>query len=257
MSTTNTFELLETIILEKQLHKTSRNQRDCSALIANKMNYTDQIPNIYHAILWAGIENHNDHERACDVARKALRPLPKPHVYDISFCGYLQRVMDSATRAVYNLSVARDKVVVNETITLGGTGVDWAQDIADEVGIDASSLATLRLQIEEVYTNLNYIHLDLQSKFKENYDDLYMYAPSVQDDQNNWSVPFKTNDFSEACEAIELSNREFQENRGSGVIDLGLYDSSYLPGAKRIENVAAPRSSEPDFEDDDIDRAFA
>ena len=253
MSTTNTnvFTFLETIILDKAKHKSSVSQRNCATLVTRLMDYTDQVPNIFHALLWAGVNNHNANIAIEQEAAASLQPAPKPTVYDISYAGFLQRLMDTATREMYKITQSRKEATITEEVNLGGTGVDWTQDRADEVGIDSSSLALLRVQIDELFIDLRNVQILFTTAVElDNIEVLSMYAPSVQGEDGEWDVPFKTDDFSEACDAITVSDAEYAANRGSKVVDMKLYSLSDLPGATKITEQVAPASSEPDFVDD-------
>ena len=213
----------------------------------------DLCPNIYHAIYRAATTNH---DRNCDDQDLCIkRGLPfKAHVPNISYISFIQRVMDTASRGIQKVDDYRQKVDHDDVVTLGGTGVDYAMEQGDELGIDASTAATIRLDIEEIHFNLNQVVdllLDLQALNLWNADPFFMYAPKKPDAQGVWSHTLQSNDWSEVKEFIEFERTEYMNRPMERV---ATNDALTLVTKSRPDSeTKAPRSSEPDaFIDDEV-----
>jgi len=161
--------------------------------------------------------------------------------------------MDTACRNIANLSQSRIKVDHDDTITLGGTGVDFAMEQGDEMGIDASSEDTIRADVEEIYYNLNQVvELLLSPQYKMlnlwNADPFFMFAPKLPDENGVWTFQLQSNEWHEIREYIEFQR---SENSNRPMERIGQVESVGLVTKSRPELVA-PASSEPDFVDDDV-----
>lgn len=226
-----------------------------ASLVLNEISNGD---NPYVAIKRACLRNHNQNVDDQDAA--ALAGLNfKAGIANISFLSLMQRIMDACCWTARSISVERTRVDLDEA-ERGSIGVDNAMEAGDEVGIDASSENTVREDIDVIYELMFDAHTFLtQHKDMKlgNAEPFWMFAPSVQDEQGNWGVPFKSNDWNEVLEHLNLTVEEL--NRPSTTkIDLSTASvAARLEAASAPQPArepAAPRSSEPDFEDDDLDQ---
>jgi|TARA_B110000438_G_scaffold303400_2_gene364702 hypothetical protein len=212
----------------------------------------DKCPNIYHAIFRACTDNHDQNVSDQNLATSRGIPFKAP-IPNISYTSYIQRVMDTASRAIANLSQSRIKVDHDDTITLGGTGVDFAMEQGDEMGIDASSEDTIRADVEEIYFNLNQVvELLTSPQYKAlnlwNADAFFMYAPKLPDENGVWTFQLQSNDWAEIREYIDFQR---SENANRPMERIGQVESVGLVTKSR-QDLVAPASSEPDFVDDEV-----
>lgn len=210
------------------------------------------------AIKRACLRNHNQNVDDLEAARRAGVKF-KAGIANISFLSLMQRIMDSCCWTARSISVTRTRVDLDEA-ERGGIGVDYAMEAGDDVSIDASSENTVREHIDVIYESMFEAHTFL-TQCKElqlnNADPLYMFSQSELDVNNNWVVTFKSDDWNEVLEHLNLTVEEL--NRPSTT----KLDLSTASVAARLEAAstpqparepAAPRSSEPDFEDDELDQ---
>lgn len=126
----------------------------------------------------------------------------KPELYDIGFYSFIQGVMDKICWSARKGTMSRITVDEIEAELGLSTGIDFANEQGDEMGIDTTTKHAIRDDVLELNRMLNAVSARLAQKLRINADPLYLFAPStlVGDE---WVQEIKTNDWDEALSAMD------------------------------------------------------
>jgi hypothetical protein len=135
----------------------------------------------------------------------------KPELYDIGFYSFIQGIMDKVCWAARRGTNNRISVDEMEKEMLGGNGIDFANDLGDEIGIDASTKETIRQDVLEANRRLSNVSARLSQKLRIGADPLFLFAPTtlVNDE---WVQPVKTDDWDIALAEMERISEELRAN---------------------------------------------
>ena len=163
--------------------------------------------NIYDCIWVAAANNHNANVRdkaRCDQTGAQFTP----DIWNITFYGICQKIMDRVAWSARALTVSRGKQDEIDMSIAGSTGLDYTQDQADiDYGthaIDTTTLQNIREEVLEIYRSMSIVSAHISSQLKlPRAEPLYLFAPSTVDQQGNWSVPVKCDDWDHALAVMQ------------------------------------------------------
>ena len=135
----------------------------------------------------------------------------KPELYDIGFYSFIQQVMDKVCWSARRGANDRISVDEMEEEMLGGNGIDFANDLGDEIGIDATSKEAIRQDVLEANRRLSSVSARLSQKLCIGADPLFLFAPAtlVNDE---WVQPVKTDDWDVALATMNQISEELRAN---------------------------------------------
>ena len=135
----------------------------------------------------------------------------KPELYDIGFYSFIQQVMDKVCWAARRGANTRISVDEMEAEMLGGNGIDFANDLGDDIGIDATSKEAIRQDVLEANRRLSNVSARLSQKLRIGADPLFLFAPTtlVNDE---WVQPIKTDDWDVALATMDQISEELRAN---------------------------------------------
>lgn len=151
------------------------------------------IDAIWQATMINALFNQNE-----DIRCKSVGAIHKPEIYDISFYGFIQQIMDRACWSARAGLVARLKSDADDEENSGGNGLDFAQDLEDEVGFNLSTPSGIKEQIDDIYAKLSCVSADIAAARKLDGEPLYMFAPSERLEDGSWQVTHKLTDWDDA-----------------------------------------------------------
>ena len=137
-----------------------------------------------------------------DIKCKSIGAIHKPEIYDISFYGFIQQIMDRAAWSARAGLTARLKADLEDEKSSGGNGLDFAQDLEDEIGFDLSSPSGIKEQVDDIYAKLTCVSADIASARKLDAEPLYMFAPSEKTEDGSWQVTHKLTDWDDVVSVM-------------------------------------------------------
>ena len=165
-------------------------------MIIDRLSADTPAENIVDAI-WQTTMINAKFNRDEDIRCKSIGAIHKPELYDISFYGFIQQIMDRACWNARAGLVARIKADAQDAETSGGNGLDFAQDLEDTVGFDLSTPSGIKEQIDDIYAKLSCLSADIAAKRKLDAEPLYMFAPTERLDSGDWVTTHKLTDWDE------------------------------------------------------------
>ena len=213
------------------------------------INATD---NVYQAMYKASLRNSIENDKL--TAEATVNGVNyKPALYDISFYGFLQVVMDKCCWAVRRGSTSRASVKEREDELGGSNGLDWAQELGDDIGLDTSSLDVIESDVMEIYRKMFYTSTKMAAKLgMGRAESLALFAPTTLI-EGEWVNEIRTNDWSEALSCMDHIAETLRKGEDVTTEDLNapweMEDRSPTPerlkelGDKFRANVAATQSA--------------
>ena len=146
----------------------------------------------------------------------------KPKFYDIAYHNYVQLLMDALCWKARRLAKARvtdaDVALANNidfsvTSSPLGNGLDFTEDAADDLGIDASNQRTIKADLMQCYLELSLVQAAIGQKmpYANDLDTLHLYAAQTVDVEGNWYVPAKIDDYDEMMSHLDDVVQQLQE----------------------------------------------
>jgi len=176
--------------------------------IMNEMEINpDEASNVYNAIYYACIRNNDGN---CDEAEScaATGATYKAEIHNLTFYGQIQHIMDQVCWSARGLALGRGEADKVDASPAGSTGLDFTQDIADvEYGkFDTTSIQAIKNEVLEIYRHMTIVAATL-TQIPElklwSVEPLSLFAPSVCDDDGNWSTPVTCNDWDHAMSCMD------------------------------------------------------
>ena len=191
------------------------NQSPYKARLANKM--LDQLsgdhaaPTMIDAIWQATMLNakfNQQEEENC----KAVGALHKPEIYDISFHGFIQQIMNKVCWNARQAANARIEQDAEEAESSGGNGTDKTAEVTENTGLTLSSIADIKDQVDDIYMKLSCVSAEIADKRQLDAEPLYMFAPSERLESGDWVVTHKLDDWDDTFATlnnivVELNDR--------------------------------------------------
>jgi hypothetical protein len=178
--------------------------------MSRKLHGDSAKTNPRQAIYYAGMRN--SHTNKLEKERFATSGIKfVPEIYDISFYSFVQNVMDKICWMSRKAAAARIEQEKQSEEMRGDNGIDYANEISDELYIDSSNLGTIREDVLEANRTMTSLCSQLASKLQvSNGGPLYVFAPTQLVD-GVWEIPFKTNDWDEALDCMNQIAADLQE----------------------------------------------
>ena len=172
---------------------------------------------IYKAFLRNSAENNRESLKHLNTDVKF-----KPKFYDIAYHNFVQLLMDSLCWKARRLARARitdaDVALANNidfsvTSSPLGNGLDFTEDAAEEVGIDASNQRTIKADLMQCYLELTLVQAAIGQKmpYANDLDTLHLYAAQTVDSEGNWHVPARINDYDQMMSHLDDVVQQLQE----------------------------------------------
>ena len=185
------------------------------ARLANKI--LDQLsgkkaaPTTVDAIWQATMLNASFNEQE-KITCSAVGALHKPEIYDISFHGFIQQIMNKICWNARRAANARINQDAQDAKAKGGNGTDFTTQTAEETGFKLSSLADIKDQVHDINAKLLSLSAEIAEVRKLDAEPLYMFAPSERLDSGDWVVTHKLDDWDDIFTVlndivIELNDR--------------------------------------------------
>jgi len=164
---------------------------------------------------WAALIAHRNNLRVQDETENTtlVRDMPiKPEMF-LSLCQYL---LNQACWGARRYIRADEQTQIEEAVR-GVTGIDFSEDIADEVGIEPMDITLLEETLAEDYICMLRLHSYMSGKmnYLQNIEDLYLYANREQEGEI-WRITDTANTFDEAREIMDeviVKMREREEKQ--------------------------------------------
>jgi len=216
---------------------------------------------IYKAFLRNAAENNRESLKHLNTDVKF-----KPKFYDIAYHNYVQLLMDALCWKARRLAKARvsdaDVALANNidfsvTSSPLGNGLDFTEDAADEIGIDASNQRTIKADLMQCYLELTLVQAAIGQKmpYANDLDTLHLYAAQTVDSEGNWYVPVKINDYNEMMSHLDDVVQELQEQELAREINPS--DANTISFDQLIEADRDPLDLLIEQEENDNDQPFA
>ena len=170
-------------------------------LILDRLSADQPADNIIDAIWQATMLNAKFNQDE-DIRCKSIGAIHKPELYDISFYGFIQQIMDRACWNARAGLVARLKADREDDISSGGNGIDFSDDISDEIGFDLSSPSGIKEQVDDIYAKLSCVSADIATHRKLDGEPLYMFAPTERLDSGDWVATHKLTDWDDVVSTM-------------------------------------------------------
>ena len=146
---------------------------------------------------WATLISEHNQLRIMDQEDNGtrVRDMPvKPEMF-LSLCQFL---MNQACWAARRYIRAEEQTQIEEKIR-GVTGIDFSQDVAEEVGIEPMDLTEIEETLDEDFKAMLHLHSYMAStmNYLSNIEDLHLYADREQEGEV-WRVTATADTFEEA-----------------------------------------------------------
>jgi hypothetical protein len=128
--------------------------------------------------------------------------LYKPEIYDIAFYGFLQSIMDRICWTSRAGLIARIKNDEDEHLSGGGNGIDFSDQLSNEISMDLSSPAEIADQVNDIFTRLLCLSADIAANRNIDAEPLHMFAPSQLVD-GYWVTTIQVDDWDDAISAMK------------------------------------------------------
>ena len=181
----------------KSQHKTRLANMILERLSAEKKPAANIIDAIWQATMLNAKFNQEE-----DVKCKAVGAIHKPELYDISFYGFIQQIMDRACWNARAGLVARRNADAQDEQTSGGNGLDFATDLEDQVGFDLSTPEGIRDQVNDIFDKLTLVSADIAQARALDAEPVHMFSPSERQEDGTWVVTLKIDNWDEAVVAM-------------------------------------------------------
>jgi len=126
----------------------------------------------------------------------------------LNFCQSLQNSVCWAARRFIR---AQEQTAIEESLR-GITGIDFSQDVADELNIEPVDTAELELQIMEDFDSLSRLHSVIckHMTYLNHIDPLYLFADKGTEDEN-WRILDYANTFTAALDLMIVAQGRMKE----------------------------------------------
>lgn len=121
-----------------------------------------------------------------------------PDLWDISFYGFVQDVMDQVCWKARKFNGQRLSADELDDLLNSSTGLDFAVDAAEEIGMDATTTMTIESDVNHLYSCLSNVSARLAQILKINSDPLHFFSPKEVLDNGTWVALYKSSSWDEA-----------------------------------------------------------
>lgn len=170
-------------------------------MILDRLSADQPAESIIDAIWQATMLNAKFNQNE-DIKCKSVGAIHKPEIYDISFYGFIQTIMDRACWSARAGLAARLKADAQDEETSGGNGIDFAQDLEDEVGFDLTTPSGIKEQVDDIFAKLSCLSADIAATRKLDAEPLYMFAPSERLEDGTWEIKHKLTDWDDVVSVM-------------------------------------------------------
>lgn len=131
-----------------------------------------------------------------------------------SILGFTQSLMNQTCWAARRYKIALEQAAAEEALR-GITGIDFSQDVADDMGIDPIDTAELELALTEDYFALAglYSKISTHMSYLNHIDDFYLFADKRQEDGKQWRIEDFAETFDEALDLMEKVRVRMDEQK--------------------------------------------
>lgn len=264
--TINTENELVVEILDTMARQGSPYKMGLASSVLNRLDIRGaQMPqDIYHAIWQAcAVSNNTELKNKARWLKAGGAPEAfKPAYYNIAYTGLIQDLQNRSCWAARRLLNDRNTADI-KAVNLDDYGIDRAMETEEEVHLDSSSIDTIRADLDSIFEQFTALSCKLVADKNlqlGNVEPIVYFAPQVKDDDTGeWSVPRKARTFDDAFALMDEISAELK-SKVTEKVSLDYYANepvkavALTASAKpdTITEELAPRSTEPDFVDDEM-----